>query len=369
MQLVPVYAEDLAGSNPLTAVSSAGRIHIDSTARQLYGIQLATVERTSGSRTLRVTARVAPDETRIYRVNIGTDGYVKNTQGDAVGNRVAKNQRLATIYSPEFLTLIGGYLSANERTQGSNNRDAPTQQFAAGVQARADRLRNLGMSDAQIEELGNSRSIPEDVYVVSPVDGFILSRSISSGQRFERFAEFYRIADLSHVWILADVFGSDIQAFRPGTVTKVILPDSGKILHARVADVLPEVNPMTRTMRVRLEAENPGFVLRPEMFVNVELPVPASGSLTVPVDAVLDSGLEKRVFVDAGDGYLEEREVNIGWRADDRAQVLSGLQEGEKVVASGTFLVDSETRLHMSRRSAAADGAATGPGQIAQKIN
>ena len=291
MELVPVYADDV-GKSPLAKTNSdAPGVKIDSAAQQLYGIRVTQVAKSSGSRSVRVLGRVAADQTRIFRVNVGTDGYVKETQDDAVGNRVKKDQHLAVIYSPEFLTLIGGYLSASERTQSERNSDQPASQYAAGVQARGDRLRNLGMSDSQIEELGKSRHIPEDVYVVSPVDGFVISRNISSGQRFEKYTEFYRIADLSHVWILADVFGVDAQAFRPGTLAAITLPDTGQTLRARVTNVLPEVDPATRTMRVRLEADNPGFVLRPDMFVNVELPVSVASGLTVPVDALLDSGL------------------------------------------------------------------------------
>jgi RND family efflux transporter MFP subunit len=225
------------------------------------------------------------------------------------------------------------------------------------------------MSEAQIEELSKSRSIPEDVYVVSPVDGLVISRNISAGQRFERFTEFYRIADLSHVWILADVFGGDAQAFRPGTVAKVTFPDTGQTLRARVTSVLPEVDPATRTMRVRLEADNPGFVLRPDMFVNVELPVSVPPGLTVPVDAVLDSGATKRVFVESDDGYFEAREVVTGWRADDRVQIVRGLQEGDKVVSAGTFLVDSESRLQISGRTGGVAGASPGLEPIARKSN
>jgi len=318
---------------------------------------------------VRVPGKVAADETSVFRVNVGTDGYIKSTQDDAIGNRDKKDQQLAVIYSPEFLTLIGGYLSANERTPGNAKNDAVAAQNSASVQARADRLRNLGMSEAQIAALGGARTIPQDVFIVSPVNGFILSRNISAGQRFEKFTEFYRIADLSHVWILAEVFGADAQAFRPGAIAKVTLPDTGQTLRARVSSVFPEVDPATRVLRVRLEADNPGFVLRPEMFVNVELPVGVSAGLTVPVDALLDSGQTERVFVETGDGYFEAREVSTGWRAGDRVQIVRGLREGEKVVLAGTFLVDSESRLQLTARSGAVAGPAPGAEALARKGN
>ena len=352
MKLVPVYADE--AERPHSSAPS-NSVRIDSATQQLFGIRLTTVEKASGTRNVRVLGRVAPDETRIYRVNVGTDGFVKETRDDAIGNRVAKDQRLATIYSPEFLAVSGGYLSANERTPAAATKDMPVASGAASVQARADRLRNLGMSDAQIQEMTITRRLPEDIYVVSPADGFILARNISPGQRFERYTEFYRIADLSQVWILADTFGQDARSVSPGAAARVVLPDTGKVFTARVSQVLPEIDPSTRALRIRLQADNPTFALRPDMFVNVELPVSVSAGVTVPIDALLDSGLGSRVFVESGDGYFEPRQVETGWRFDGRVQILKGLQPGERVVSAGTFLVDSETRLQLAANHGRAD--------------
>jgi RND family efflux transporter MFP subunit len=273
-----------------------------------------------------------------------------------VGDYVKKNQRIAVVYSPEFLSVAGGFLAANEHSPMTNfsskeNVAAFATQGAASVQARADRLRNLGMSEMQIEEISKNHMIPEDIYVVSPTDGFILSRNISPGMRFDRESELYRIADLSHVWIAAEVFGKDAAAFRAGTIARVTLPDTGETLQARVSDVLPEVDPATRTLRPRLLADNPGFKLRPNMFVNVEVPVSLPPGLTVPVYAILDSGLTKRVFVQTSQGHFEPRTVETGWKLNDRVQIVKGLHEGETVVSSGTFLVDSESRLQIASAS------------------
>jgi len=213
------------------------------------------------------------------------------------------------------------------------------------------------MSDVQIDEMTNSRKIPEDVYIVSPTDGFILTRNISPGLRFEREKELYTVADLSHVWILAQVFGKDAQKFHPGAAAKVTLPDTGESFQATVSDVLPEVDPNTRALKVRLVANNPGFKLRPDMFVNVDMPVSIPSGLSVPADAIVDTGLAKQVFVQTSPGHFEKREVEIGWRFDDRVQIVKGLKEGEMVVAAGTFLVDSESRL----QAAAGSGSSTAP--------
>ncbi len=358
MDLVPVYADGLGDA--LTSASGPADLKIDPAAQSMYGIQLASVERDSGKHSISAFGRVAADETRIYRLDVGTDGYVRETHDDAVGNFVKKDQHLASIYSPEFLAVEGGYLSANERTP-TPTKDANSAALnASSAQARADRLRNLGMSDAQIDEMSANRRIPEDVYIVSPVDGFILTRNISPGVRFERQRELYTVADLSKVWILAEVYGKDAQSFRPGTVARLIRSDTGESFQARVSNVFPEVDPVTRAMKVRLEADNPGYKLRPDMFVTVEVPVSAPAGLSVPADAVVDTGTDKQVFVQTAPGHFEKRVVELGWRFDDRVQVVKGLREGEKVVSEGTFLVDSESRLQAVAGSAPKAGSEAG---------
>ncbi len=356
MDLVPVYADDAGSAIASSRKTPSGTVEIDPVVQQLYGIRLAKAEKDQGRGSIQVFAHVEADETRVYRVTVGTEGYVKETHDDAVGNKVAKNQHLATIYSPDFLAIAGGYLAANESFPGAANAaregaGATSAQGIAGVQARADRLRNLGMSDSQIDEITHNHKLPEDVYVVSPTDGFILTRSISPGMRFERQAELYTVADLSQVWIVAEIFERDAQTFRPGTVARVTLPDTGESFRATVSNVLPEVDPATRTMRLRLEAENPGLKLRPNMFVSVDLPISLPTGLSVPVDAVLDSGLSKRVFVQASEGHFESRPVETGWQLGDRVQIVKGLQTGDLVVSSGTFLVDSESRLQLAEKS------------------
>jgi Cu(I)/Ag(I) efflux system membrane fusion protein len=193
--------------------------------------------------------------------------------------------------------------------------------------------------------MAESRQLPETIDLVAPADGFIVARNISPGQHFDRSMEFYRIADLTKVWIVADVFGTEVQNFRPGTVARVTLSDSGRTFSARVSAVLPQVDPTTRTLKLRLEADNPSFALRPDMFVDVELPVSLPAGLTVPLDALIDSGREQRVFVERSRGVFEPREVHVGWRSGDRVEIVDGLKEGERVVTAGTFLVDSESRL------------------------
>jgi membrane fusion protein, copper/silver efflux system len=364
MQLVPVYAEDLVPQHA-SGSTDPNMVYIDSGTRQRYGIQLAKVERGSGNNTLRVYGRVAPDQSSIYTVNLGTDGYVKATSGDAIGNHVTKDQHLAVVYSPEFLSVVGGYLSANERTPGANTKDsASATQNAASAEARADRLRNLGMSDVQIDEVRATRKIPEDVYVVSPTDGFIIARNISPGMRFMSRDNLYTIADLSHVWVLPEVFGKDAEAFRPGATVHITLPDTGETFTARVSNVLPALDPITHALKPRLEVANPAFHLRPDMFVDIELPTMREG-LSIPADAIVNTGLAKHVFVAGSDNNFEQREVQTGWSSGDRVQITKGLQEGEMVVSSGTFLVDSETRIHPATGATHTAGSSSGAEMMA----
>ena len=370
MQLEPVYAEDV-GNVPLAsplAQLPAGAVSIDGATQRLLGIRLAPVESGSATRTIRVVGRVLPEDTRVYRVNSGAEGFIRETYNDSVGVQVQKDQKLATYYGPEFLAVASGFLAATERVPGAVGRDgartmpfpgAVSQQGVSSTQGYTDRLRNLGMSDVQIRQVGESRQLPEDIDVVAPADGFIVARNISPGLHFDRSMEFYRIADLTRVWILADIFSNEANSFHSGAIAQVTLSGQGKTFRARVSDVLPEIDPATRTLKLRLEADNPGFVLRPDMYVDVELPVARSAGLTVPQDAVIDSGSEQRVFVEHSSGVFEPRQVQTGWRSGDRVEIVQGLVEGERVVAAGTFLVDSESRL----RSVTPPSPGQGPAQ------
>ena len=374
MELVPVYGDEAGSVVVSDRKAMGGDTEIDPTAQQLYGIRLAKVERDQGKGAIQVFARVVPDDTLIYHVNFGTEGYVKETIKDAIGNFVTKNQRLAVVYSPDFLAAAGGYLAAHERSPNAPNA-APSNgvsnasQEAASVQARADRLRNLGMSDAQIDEITRTRKVPEDIYVVAPTDGFILSRRISPGMRFERESDLYTVANLSHVWIIAEVFGRDARVFRPGAEAIATLADTGQSFRAKVSNVLPEVDPGTRTLKVRLEADNPGYKLRPDMFVNLSMPVSLPAGISVPTEAILDSGLSKRVFVKTSNGSFESRTVETGWQSGDRVQIVSGLEEGETVVSSGTFLVDSESRLQAAGKPSGSLADAVGMDSARHTVN
>ena len=354
MQLEPVYADTAALSGTSVAPMPQGAVAIDPAKQQLFGIKVARVEKSSGAGNIRALGRVAAEDTRIYRITAGSDGFVRETFNDSVGELVKKDQKLASSYLGETLAVASGYLAAAAGVNGAANKDGNrtmaypgtvSKQGFSSIQGYTDRLRNLGMSETQIQQMAENHQLPESAEIVSPVDGFVMARNISPGQHFDRSMEFYRIADLSKVWILADVLGAEASNFRPGTLARISLPNSQRSFPARVTAILPQVDPNTRTLKLRLEADNPGYALRPDMFVDVELPMSVPAGLTVPVDALINSGREQRVFVQQAKGVFEPRPVHIGWQSGDRVEIVDGLTEGEWVVSAGTFLVDSESRL------------------------
>jgi Cu(I)/Ag(I) efflux system membrane fusion protein len=356
MPLEPVYAEDLRSAlkNSPVAQMSLGTVRIESATQKLLGIRVASVVKTSATRRVRVVGRVVPEDTRVYRINSGVDGVIRETYNDSVGTAVKKDQKLAIYYSPEFLSVASGFLAATERVPGSTGGDgsrtipfpgAVSKQGVSSLQGYTNRLRNLGMSDVQIKEIADSRQLPENIDVVAPADGIILTRSISAGQHFDHSMEFYRIADLGRVWVVAEVDEEEAANLRPGGVARITPSGGGRELPARITDSLPKSEAGGGTVKLRLEVENPGFKLRPEMLVDVELSVRLPAGITVPVDALVDTGVQTRVYVEHGEGVFEPREVETGWRNGEKVEIRKGVQPGERVVVAATFLVDSESRL------------------------
>jgi Cu(I)/Ag(I) efflux system membrane fusion protein len=356
MPLVPVYAEDGGNaqvSSPVAQLRTAA-VSIDAATQRLMGLRVAPVEKNVATRTVRVIGRVVPEDTRVYRVNSGLDGFIRETYNDSVGTLVKKDQKLASYYSPDFLAIASGFLAASERVPGAvgndGNRTMPfpgtlSKQGVSSMQGYTDRLRNLGMSDVQIKRMADSRQLPESIDIVAPADGFIFARNISPGQHFEHSMEFYRIADLSRMWVVAEIYEHDAPSLRPGGMAQINLKGEGRQLTARIADSLPQSEAGSGIVKLRLEVDNPKFILKPDMVVDVELPIRLAPAVSVPVDALIDSGAHARVYVESGEGIFESREVETGWHFGDRVEIRRGVLPGERVVVEATFLVDSESRL------------------------
>jgi YHS domain-containing protein len=348
MELVPVFDDGRMGAGASVS-GPPGTVTISAETQQTVGVRTAPVEQKAATHSLRIVGRVAAAEDRTYKLIAPSDGWAQDHVGPTTGSFVKKGGALVSLHNVDFLTAQQNYvvaLQGYDRTPGMKDPTLGHSDHSRGLQRPRSALRDLGMSDQQIEQLGRDRMPTSEIMFVAPATGIVLARNVSPGQRVERGAELYRIADLSQVWILADVFRGEAKQLRPGASARVSLPgESGDVFRARVSTVLPQFDGTTRTLKVRLEADNPGLVLRPDMFVDVELPMTLPAAIVVPADAVVDSGNKKTVYVAKDDGVFEPRRVETGSRVGDQVEIVKGLMPGEKVVVSGTFLIDSESRM------------------------
>ena len=359
----PAFKSDKPGTNPETggtlepvyesdaAVMPMGTIHISPEKQQLIGVKFGDVTPSAGVHAFRSVGQVAMDETRFTKVQTRIDGWIEKVFVDFTGKFVEKGQPLLTMYSPEMLASQREYLLAlrsKEIMKGSPLSDSQQQSDSLLAAARK-RLELYSLSEAQIEEITRTQQPLTNITIYSPISGYVMMRNAFPKQRITPETELYTVVDLSRVWIMADVFENEasmIQVGMPARVTPSY--GTGQVFNGRVSYIQPSVDPATRTLKVRIEAANPNMTLKPEMFVNVEFNVSMPARMTVPAEAVLDTGLKKTVFVDRGNGYLEPREVEVGDRSGDRLEVLKGLTPGERIVTSGNFLIDSESQLKSS---------------------
>jgi len=350
MALEPVYADGGGGGEP-----PKGVINVRADRQQLIGVTTGTAVNATVPHELRLLGTVAVDETRLYDISSITEGWIREITDATTGSFVRKSEVLARFYSRDAYNPQQAFIYAlnNMDRNVRTGQRAPDQgtPFEKNIVNTTQSLLNLGMTQEQIDRIKETRKEETLVDIRSPADGFILERNIFLGGAFKPTMTLYTVADLSVVWILADAFENDEQFLKPGAKAMISHPALENDLEAIVADVLPEFNSATRTLKVRLKVRNPSFQLRPGMFVDVVRQVELGPALTVPRSAVLDSGSRRMVFIDQGEGNLEARKVTTGWRYGDRVEILKGLKEGDEVVTSGNFLLDSESRM----RSAGAD--------------
>jgi len=338
MKLEPVYDEATPAAQAAEP-QPPGTIQISAERQQMIGVKYATAEYTAVGETLRAVGKIAIDETRVVRVHPKVEGWIEHVSVDFMGAPVKKGDPLLTVYSPEMLASEKEYLLALKARDVMQDGDSI-------VAASRKRLQLWDLSDAQIEELEQTKKPIQSITIYSPASGVITSRNSFASQRITPETELYAITDLSRVWVMADLFENDIPKIRMGQTALVKMPyAAGGDFAARVDHVLPQVDPQTRTTKVRLEVANAAMKLRPDMFVDVEFTVGGARQLTVPVDAVLNAGSRQTVFVDRGNGYLEPRAVETADQVADRIIITRGLKEGERIVTSANFLIDSESQL------------------------
>jgi multidrug efflux pump subunit AcrA (membrane-fusion protein)/YHS domain-containing protein len=346
MALEPVFE----GDDPAAKLQLApGAVSLSPESQQRIGARVETVARNSGSRTIRTTGRIQADDNRVYRLMAVTEGRVQSLGDNPVGTIVHKNQVLATFYSREFRNAEQAYLgsltSIDRLKSAGRDPEDSTKSGDANLRINEEQLRALGMGDPQIKELSKTRQITQDIEVTSPVDGVVLARNISREERFDGHIELYRVADISKIWILADLLGDEGNLLHSGARVRVTARELGKNFYATVSSTPPVFDPVSRTLKLRLEADNPGLNLRPDMFVDIEFDSKAPAGLSVPADAVLDSGLHKIVYVESSEGVFEPRAVEVGEAFGGRVAVKKGLSEGDRVVTAGNFMIDSESRM------------------------
>jgi len=281
-------------------------------------------------------------------VHAKTDGWIEQVFANFTGQVVAKGQPLLTLYSPELLASQQEYLLALEarETLAASTVPGVPADAAALIQAARRRLALWDLDDAQIDQVRRTGQPLKSVTLNSPVSGYVLARNAFPNQRITPDTDLYTLADLSRVWVLASVFEYEAPLVRLGQPAVVSLPyQPGRAFRARVSYIQPQVDAATRTLQVRLELANPNLALKPDMYVEVQFTYARRSTLTVPAEAVLDSGLQQTVFVDLGNGAFEPRRVQTGRRVGDRIEILKGVEGGERVVTSGNFLISSESQL------------------------
>jgi Cu(I)/Ag(I) efflux system membrane fusion protein len=362
MPLTSDRAGAARGGDAAARALPPGAVQVSPERQQAIGVRLGVVSRLTGTRLLRTTGRVAPDENRTYPIVAAVSGWIRNVESVTTGDAVKRDQVLASFVAPEveFRSAQQSYYTGVEAfyrmavTQPQPQGQSHASVRGEAIDRMADALRHMGVSNSQLREMGTRRELVHDIRVESPVDGVVLKRSVSPGLRFDRGFEFYRIADLNRVWILADVYRHQLPFIRRGASARITTVGESRAVSATVSPSEPTFDEATLTLKVRLEASNPQRALKPGMFVDVEFPVDVPPALVVPADAIVDSGLRKTVFVDSGHGYFEPRLIETGSRFGDDVEVTNGLVPGERIVISGTFFIDSESRMKAPTRRAPA---------------
>jgi membrane fusion protein, copper/silver efflux system len=334
-------AEGMSGMTP-------GMVMVSPEKQQLLGVRTAVVEKRPLVKSVRTVGIITYDETKITQVYSKIEGWIDKLYVNYTGKLVEKGQPLFTIYSPDLLATQQEYLlaiKAKERLSASSIPEVRSGAVSL-VEASKRRLALWDISENQIRELEEKGEAHRTLTLHAPHSGFVIKKEAYQGMKIMPDKELYTIADLSMVWVNVDIYESEIPFVRPGQRASVSLSyDPGAPLNGKVSYIYPSVDEKTRTAKVRLEFPNPGFKLKPEMYVNAEIKIDGGRHLAVPEEAVLDSGMRKVVFIDKGNGHFEAKEVKVGAKMDGHYQVLAGLNEGERVASSSVFLLDSESRM------------------------
>src|SRR3974377_412825 len=321
MQLVPKYADEATN----LAKMPAGTVMITLDKQQLIGVRTGKVAKQSLERTIRTTAQLTADETKIGHVHVKVNGWIDKIYVDYVGQLVQKGQPLFTLYSPDLVATQQEYLIAKRGKATLGN--SPFKDVSAGsnslLEASRDRLKLWDISDDQLKRLDETGEVVKNLTFYSPINGFVTDRKAFPQTAVTPETELYTVSDLSAIWAVADVYEYEVPFVRVGQDVELELSYyAGRRWHGRISSISPNVDPQTRTVKVRIELSNPDFELKPQMFANVQLAINYGTKLVVPSQAVLDSGTEQIVFVAHDEGVFEPRKGTVGDQHSNNTTIL-----------------------------------------------
>lgn len=346
MDFIPVYEDELQGS--ASTVPGRAVVTLSPERRQLLGVRSEDVKRVRLERTIRTVGRVAPDERRLHHIHTKFEGYVEHLHVDFTGKFVRKGDSLLSLYSPELVATQQEYLlayRAQERLKASG-LPSVSQGGADLLEAARQRLLFWDIRPEDIDALEKNGQVTRTLDLYSDISGYVVAKMALHGMRVTPADTLFDIADLSQLWVLADVYESDLPSVRIGMLAELQVPyRPGRTWRGPVTYINPSVEEKTRTIKVRIEVSNDGVDLKPEMFADVFLKSDLGMGVVVPESAVINTGDRQLVFLDRQDGRLEPREVKLGAKVGNGFHVLQGLSEGERVVTSANFLLDSESSL------------------------
>ena len=315
---------------------------------QTIGVKYGQVTRRPLEKTIRTVGRVAVDERRLAKVTIKFHGWIEELFVSALGDHVKKGQALFTIYSPDLVASQEEYLLALQGRRQMGESEFP--EVARGSQdlleATRRRFELWDIADSHIRKLEKTGKVMKTLPIHSPITGTVIKKEALAGAHVDPGQELYTIANLSRVWILADIYEYELSFVKAGQKAAVTLSyDPSMVLTGQVGFIYPTMDPKTRTAKVRFELDNADEKLKPDMYANVELQVNLGTRLAIPQEAIIESGQKQVVFLHLGGGKLEPRLIKTGVKTGEWSEVLTGLKEGEHIVTSANFLIDSESRL------------------------
>jgi Cu(I)/Ag(I) efflux system membrane fusion protein len=331
-----------------SASSDLPSVHTEEGRAEMAGVRTAVATTESVVSAVRAVGTVVPDETRVRHVTTKVGGWVEKLYVNTVGQTVTAGQPLFELYSPELLASQEEYLRARQSADEFARSSLPEVR-RGGEDLVSSARRRLELFDVppefmrQLERTGKAQ---RTVVFRAPFTGYVSEKTVVEGHKVEAGMDLLTVTDLSRVWVAAQLYEAEASAAQLGRSATVMLPyDAGTSLRGRVSLVYPTIETESRTIKVRLEFQNPRLLLKPGMFVNVALEASKVTGVVVPDSAVIDSGTRQVVFVEAGPGQFEPRDVQVGVRADGKAILRAGVRAGERVAVAGNFLLDSESRL------------------------